>query len=760
LNKIAFVGTYPPRRCGIGTFTKNLVDSVVRAKVNGRLKDLNASVVALSDQGDRYEYPPEVSFEIRSPHSADYRRAAEFLNLSDVDAVSIQHEFGIFGGDDGEYLLQLMENLKKPSITTLHTILSNPTSSQLQIIKEICRLSTFVVVQSEKGKEFLTSIYGVPPFKIKLIYHGAPDVPFLDPVIYKDRFHAINKWVILTFGLLAPNKGIEIALKSLSGVIKKFPEVLYVVLGTTHPVIKKQFGEEYRLFLQKMVHNLGLEKNVVFHNYFVTEEELIQFIVAADIYLTPYLSQEQIVSGTLTYAIACGKAIISTPYYYASEMLGEERGCLSPFGDSETMSSLLIRLLDDSEQRNRFRTGCYRFGRRFVWPKIGAAYYQLFKKAVEKYKSLPAFYSIPTLQKEQGLPEVKLDYLFSITDDTGLFQHASYTIPDRRHGYTTDDNARGIVVLERNWALFKDEKVIPFLNIYLSFLRYAFNDKTGYFRNFMAYDRHFQEESGSEDSHSRALWALGCLIRRPPNQSVLTFATNLFQSASLVVEKFTSPRAWAYIIIGFNRYLERFGGDVRIKNATKNIMELLVTHYKNNESPDWPWLENEVTYDNARIAQAVIMAGRRFNKTEVLEKGLRSLEWLFSIQTDPSGRHLSLIGNNGWLKRGGEKAKFDQQPIEITALIDACYEAYLATKEKRWFEKAQLAFKWFLGSNDLNVVLYDSKTGGCKDGLTPTGVNENEGAESSLAFLLSLECLYQFNNLLEAEKTISSRAPQ
>ncbi|MFH0795904.1 MAG: glycosyltransferase family 4 protein [Candidatus Omnitrophota bacterium] len=754
LKEISVLSTYPPKKCGIGIFASNMVASLRQMKISNQSeRKLDIRIIALSDTNQSYKYPNEVSFEVRNQQMADYRRAAEFVNLSGADVVSVQHEFGIFGGEDGDYLLQFLLDLKKPVVTTLHTIFLNPSPSQRQVLKEVCRLSTFLASQSQKGKELLARVYGVPEDKISLVYHGAPDVPFLDPVLYKDKLHAAGRKVVLTFGLLGPNKGIETVLSALPEVTAKFPELLYIVLGTTHPEIKKHYGEEYRLSLQRTVRELDLEKNVLFHNYFVTEEELIQYIVAADIYLTPYLSEEQIVSGTLTYAITCGKAIISTPYYYAREMLAEGRGCLAPFGDSRALTENLCELFGDDAKRNQMRKECYQFGQRFLWHKVAKDYHSLFEKAATSYRPSVSLPLLRRFRKELVLPEVKLDYLlYTLTDDTGLFQHAFLTIPDRTHGYTTDDNARGVVTLECNWSLFKNEQVIPFLQCYLSFIRYAFDDEKRRFRNFMTYNRQFSEEIGSEDSHGRALWAIGAIIRRPPSRSILNVATGLFRVAFSFTASFSSPRAWAYCVIASCYYLERFGGDLEVKNIQRKLVELLTQLCQRNISDDWPWLEDTVTYDNARIPQALIMVGKRFGDADLLQLGLRLIEWLVSVQTAPSGRHLSLVGNNGWLARGGTKAQFDQQPLEVTGLVDACAEAFLATGDETWLNKARFSFQWFLGNNDLNEVLYDSETGGCRDGLMANGVNQNEGAESCLAFLLSLQRLYQLEQVISVQK--------
>ncbi len=749
---ITGVSTYPPRQCGIATFTRNLFAPVSPyGSEHGEKALKRIRIVALSSHdGGHQDYPPEVSFEIRSSYIADYRRSAEFVNLSDTEVVSLQHEFGIFGGEAGEYILEFLSNIRKPVVTTLHTVLSRPEDKYLQVLKSVCQYSSFVVVQSEKARELLNKVYDVPEEKIRLIYHGAPDVPFLDTYLYKEKFHAENHTVLMTFGLLSPNKGIESVIEALPPVIEKFPELLYIILGKTHPEVVKRYGEKYRMSLHQKVHKLGIEDNVLFHDYYVTKEELIQFLTASDIFITPYLSEEQTVSGTLTYALACGKVIISTPYYYAKEMLADGRGCLVPFNDSESISRELMELLKYPSKRNEMRKRSYLFGRNLVQKKIFFEYLNVFHEAVINHKRSDNSASrllLPELHKPV-LPEVNLSHIYNLTDDTGILQHARFILPNRYHGYTTDDNARAAVVAHQNWNVFKNENSLTLLYKYLSFLHHAFNEENKRFRNFMGYDRKFIEDAGSEDSHSRALWALSFIIKNPPNHSILVFSTELFKFAYSPLQTFTSPRSWAYGIIAFSRYLERFGGDLAVKDTLAILVTKLRKLYEKNSSQDWPWIEDIVTYDNGRIPQALLIAGKRFQDKGLLNYGIKSLKWLLSVQTNSEANAVSLIGNDGWMKRGSKKADFDQQPMEISAMVDACAEAYNITGEEKWLRAMYFCFQWFMGNNDLNEPLYDPKTGGCHDGLSVKEVNSNQGAESTLCFFLTLHQLYKFGHLI------------
>ena len=741
--RVSFVATYPPRRCGIGTYTYDLVHALAELYGESLSETDNLQVVALNKPHEVYNYGDEVRFDIREQHRTDYRESADLLNLSQTEVVSIQHEFGIFGGNDGAYLLHLLTNLKKPIVTTLHTVLKVPTIGQLDTLKSICSYSSLVVVHSQKAVEFLIDIYGVPREKILVIHHGVPDVPFLDPAYYKDKFHAEGRRVILTFGLLNPNKGIEVAIEALASVMKEFPDVLYIVLGATHPEVKRRFGEQYRVSLERLVKQLKLERHVVFHNRFVKLEGLLQFLVAADICVTPYLSKEQTASGSLAYALGCGKAVISTPYWYAEELLADERGCLVPFRDASALATQLCELLGNETKRHRLRKRAYRFGREMVWKEVAGSYFKAFQRAIQEHGKLAVRSRIRRTAVEQlAVPEVNLDHLRMMTDDTGVSQHAFYTTPNRSQGYCTDDNARAAIVALMDFRLFKDESILPLLHIYLAFLDYSLNREKGRVRNFMSYDRRWREEVGSEDSHGRTLWALGVTVDNAPTDAILGFATSLFNQALPACLSFTSPRAWAYSILGCREYLHRFGGDREARDTLQSLAQRLFDLFQTNSSEEWPWGEDIVAYANARLPQALIAAGQWLEDEAMWRQGVRSLEWLLKIQTAKDG-HLSLIGNKGWFKRGGKRARFDQQPIEVAALVDACYEAYTATQNKIWHTEMNRCFDWFLGRNDLREIVYDFSTGGCRDGLQSAGGNRNEGGESTVCWLMALHRMHE-----------------
>ncbi|RKY74155.1 MAG: glycosyl transferase family 1 [Candidatus Latescibacterota bacterium] len=757
--RISFVATYPPRQCGIATYTYDLVHALAQLYDESVGESENLQVVALKKPQEVYSYGDEVRFDIREQHRTDYRESADLLNLSQTEVVNIQHEFGIFGGNDGSYILQLLAALKKPVVTTLHTVLKAPTPQQLDVLKSICSYSSLVVVHSQKAVEFLVDIYGVPREKVLVIHHGVPDVPFLDPAYYKDKFHAEGRRVILTFGLLNPNKGIEVAIEAVASLVKEFPDVLYVVLGATHPEVKRRFGEQYRVSLERLVKQLKLKEHVVFHKRFVKLEELLQFLVAADICVTPYLSKEQSASGSLAYAIGCGKAVISTPYWYAEELLADERGCLVPFGDADALANQLRELLSNETKRHRLRKRAYLFGRQMIWKEVAGRYLDVFQRAVREYGKLAVRSRIRrTVLEQLAIPEINLAHLRIMTDNTGIFQHAIYATPNRSHGYCTDDNARAAIVALMNFRLFKDESILPLLHIYLSFLDYSLDRETGRARNFMSYDRRWLEEIGSEDCHGRTLWALGITVDQAPTEAILGFATNLFNQALPSCLSFNSPRAWAYSILGCRAYLERFGGDREARDALRLLAQRLFHLFQANSSKEWLWGEDIVAYNNARLPQALIAAGQWLKDETMWRQGLQSLEWLLKIQTARDG-HLSVVGNKGWLKRGGKKARFDQQPIEVAALVDACYEAYRATENKHWCVEMNRCFDWFLGRNDLREIIYDFSTGGCRDGLQSAGANRNEGGESTVCWLMALHRMHEIaqSDTDEVEELVADR---
>ncbi|GMO43603.1 MAG: glycosyltransferase family 4 protein [Termitinemataceae bacterium] len=753
---IAFIGNYLPRQCGIATFTTSLCESVASVRPG-----LSCFAVPITDIPEGYAYPDRVRFEIEEKNLDSYRRAADFLNSNNPDIVCLQHEYGIFGGEDGIFLLSLIRKLRMPIVTTVHTIKAAPSGRQLRILCEIADRSSFVVVMSQKAAELLSTVYKIPLGKIRIIQHGIPDMSFIDPSFYKAQFDLAEKTVLLTFGLLSQNKGIEQVIRALPQITRVKPETVYIVLGATHPALIRHEGEAYRLSLQQLAADLHVEKHVLFRNRFVSADELKEYLVMADIYITPYLYEEQITSGTLAYSYGIGNAIISTPYWHAAELLADGRGILVPFNSPQAIADAVIHLATNETERNAMRKNAFLAGRSMTWQKVAAQYVELFAEArmichlpdsaINGTSPLGGRFS----QEEQNeLPKLKLDHVKRLTDDTGIFQHAVYTVPNYKEGYCSDDNARALILMV-HLAAAADEENPEFdrlASIYLSMLQFAFDEKSKRFKNFLLYNRTWLDEIASEDSHGRVVWALGTCLGKYHNPGFQGTAAKLFEAGLPIVTEFTSPRSWAFSIIAIHEYLKRFCGDRLVDGIREELALRLFDAYKNNASSDWLWFESYLSYDNAKLSHALIQSGADSGNMKMLDAGLTSLKWLMEVQSSPQG-HFRPIGSDRVYNKGEEKPVFDQQPLEANSAISACLEACRVSGDMFWHREAQRAFRWYLGGNDLSLFVFDAVSGGCHDGLHVDRLNQNEGAESTLAFHLAL-C-----EMREAEKSILLEEP-
>ena len=735
--RIAFLGGYLPRLCGIATFTHDLCESVANAAPGSQ-----CFAGAVNDRLDAYEYPPRVRFELDEKDLDSYRRAADFLNFNNVDVLCVQHEFGIYGGSAGSHLLTLLREVRMPVVTTLHTILREPNPAQRKVMDELVRRSDRLVVMAHKGAEILKETYGVPDAKVDLILHGIPDIPFIDSSFYKVQLGVEGRMVLLTFGLLGPGKGIEYVIEALPEIVKRHPNVVYLVLGATHPHLVARDGENYRLGLERLAENRGVKEHVIFYNRFVSLDDLKEFIGATDIYLTPYLNESQITSGTLAYVFGAGKAVVSTPYWHAQEMLAEGRGILVPFRDPPAITEGVCAFLDDPALMERTRVEAYKLGREMIWPAVAQRYLESFQRAGADRKAAPrkAFAGWTLASRPYDLPPLRLNHVVRMSDGTGIFQHAMFNVPNFHEGYCTDDNARALILcnlLDELGGRPPEENLDRLATSYLAFLSAALNEDTGRFRNFMSHGRQWLEEAGSEDSHARALWALGTAAGRSRNEGHQKLSSQLFERGLAAVDAFISPRAWAFTLLGAHEYLRRFPGHPRTLAVCRDLTDRLVDLWQHCATDDWPWFEPIATYDNARLCQALLLSGQWLPHPEALAIGIKSLEWLTSLQKTQAG-HFRPIGSNGFCERGGARADFDQQPVEAQAMVAACLEAFRATQDPAWSREAKRAFEWFLGRNDLGLPLYDSSSGGCSDGLHQDRVSANQGAESTLAFHLSL----------------------
>ncbi len=729
--RIAFVGGFQPRRCGIATFTRDLCEAVATASPGSQ-----CYAGAVNDRIEGYKYPPRVRFELFEKDLDSYRRAADFLNFNKAQILCAQHEFGIYGGLAGSHLLALLKEVRMPVVTTLHTVLLEPNTAQMKVMEELIQRSDRLVVMARKGLEILRDIYDVPVGMVDVIPHGIPDVPFEDSEKFKGQFGLEGRKVLLTFGLLGPGKGIEHAIEALPAIVARYPEVVYLVLGATHPHLVAREGESYRLGLERLVEEHGLKEHVIFYNRFVSPEDLLEFVGATDIYLTPYLNEAQITSGTLAQVFGAGKAVVSTPYWHATELLADGRGVVVPFRDPEAIAGAVCAYLDDPPRMERTRNGAYQAGRAMIWTAVAVNYLESFERALEDRKAAPrgtpGGWSLGS--RPYNLPPLRLDHIIRMSDGTGIFQHATFNVPNFHEGYCTDDNARAFILCN----LLEEPSLLDHMATrYLAFLTASLDPESARFRNFMSHDRRWLEKAGSEDSHARALWALGVGTGRSRNDGHQRLSVHLFELGLPPVVSFTSPRAWAFTLLGIHEYLGKYPSKAKVLEAREVLTAKLVDLWNRCATEDWPWFETSATYDNARLSQAMILSGQSMGDDAMLDIGLESLRWLASIQKTQAG-HFRPIGSNGFYVKDGARADFDQQPVEAQAMVSASLAACRATGDAFWTSEAKRAFEWFLGRNDLGQALYDPTGGGCGDGLHEDRVNANQGAESSLAFQISL----------------------
>jgi glycosyltransferase involved in cell wall biosynthesis len=756
IQRVAFVGNYLPRRCGIATFTHDLHQAVVLSR-----PALETCVVAMNDAGRTYDYPDSVEVEIADETIDSYLSAAATLNRGGFDVVSLQHEYGIFGGSEGCHIIELLKRLTMPVVTTLHTVLAEPSPDQRAVMDEIIARSARLLVMAEKGHELLKEVYGVPSRMIDVIPHGIPDVPFSGTHDAKCKLGLGGKTIILTFGLLSPTKGIETVIEAMPKIVDACPDAVYVVLGASHPNLVRQHGEAYRESLQARVAELDLDEHVVFIDQFVDQATLLDFIAACDVYVTPYLNEAQMTSGTLAYSFGLGKAVVSTPYWHASELLDDGRGILVPFGDTLSIGREIAGLLSDEPRRNAMRQRAYTDSRSMTWARTAATYLSTFEAV--KRNSRPAPLAIPTGRSAQPVafqdPQFRTSHFLSMCDSTGLLQHAIHCIPDRAHGYCVDDNARALLLSVALGGPGEPRFASTLTTRFAAFIQHAWNPDTRRFRNFMSYDRRWLEPQGSEDSHARTLWALGACAGADPDASRRRWAGALFEQAMPSVEWFTSPRAWAFALLGIDAYITCHANDPSCERMRGILAEKLLVALRAVETSDeWVWFEDQLAYDNARLPQALIATGVATKNQDLIDAGMRALRWLMTIQSSPNG-NFRPVGTESFGNARRHPLAFDQQPVEAAATISACLAAWNVTHDPEWASGATSAFAWFLGQNDLSTPLADPETGSCRDGLHRDRVNENRGAESVLSYLLGVVEMRQFSRATSIEhqkKTLNS----
>lgn len=735
VKKLGFVSSFLPNKCGIATFTGDLI-----AGLHDSSSEAFEPLVVAMQPETPYQYAEPVKFEIRSKVKNDYISAADYINFSHVDAVSVQHEFGLFGGEGGSYLNLFLHRINAPIISTLHTVLEEPEPHYYQSMLDLCELSQKVIVMNERGVRMLQDIYGVPAGKIELIAHGIPDLPFVDSSYYKHKFGMDGRKTILTFGLLSKNKGIELMLRALPAIIKADPSVIYIILGATHPGVIRHEGEAYRFGLQRLVKELGLQDHVIFHNQFVTAEKLHNFLCAADIYVTPYSNENQLTSGTLAFAVGTGKAVVSTPYWAAEELLADGRGKLVRFNDPAHLAESVISIIENESDFYSYRRKAYDYGRNITWPMIGKKYWKIFSsKRLPRRLAAKSHSFIEDAKSMLEVPEPPLDHLKRMTDDTGLYQHAKFIIPNREHGYCTDDNARAVVVMTKYYVQYAEPEALRLFDIYLSFIYHAQN-ADGTVNNFMNFDRSWIKGEPANDALGRTLWAFGTVMGEPPLPRYLPIIKDCFDKSVHHVPDL-SMRGKAYAIFGMADYLKQFPGASDIKRHLAMAADHIVDEYNAHSCDDWPWFEGTMTYDNGVLPHALFIAAAVTGDDKYFDVAEKTCRFL--IDNTYKDDHFSFIGCKGWYKRNGFRANFDQQPLEVACTVMMLKAAFEATGDRDFLKLGRRAFDWFLGENDLNTPVYDFRTKGSADGLESDGLNLNQGAESLVSFLLSLLCIVE-----------------
>ncbi len=744
VKRVALIGNYPPRLCGIATFTYDVHVAIATA-----FPGIDVDVYAMQDPGSSHAYPSAVVCSIAQDDMAEYRAAAHRINASGADVVIVQHEYGIFGGDSGAHLLRLLDRVSAPVIVTLHTVLESPNAGQRAVLDALARRAAKLIVMAEKGREILERVNGVAPEKIAVVPHGVPDRPLIDTAEIKPRFGFEGRDVLLTFGLLSPNKGIETVITALPQIVAAHPEALYVVLGATHPHLVAREGEAYRERLRTLAEDMGVADNVRFIDGFLEQDLLLDYLAAADIYVTPYLNEAQITSGTLSYAVALGKPVVSTPYWHATELLADDVGIIAPFGDSGAFVDAINSLLDDRSRMERMRDRAYALGREMIWPRLAAAYIAICEEAITRrpVRLKPA-------ERNEHIPsQPKLDGVERLTDGCGIIQHSIFAIPDRDHGYCVDDNCRALLLMHMIEGA-DAARANELATIYASFVQHAWNGEIGRFRNFMAFDRNWLEREGSEDSFGRSLWAIGVTASEARKADMRRWALHLFDQVAPHALALVSPRTLAFALIGADAVLDAHPGHPLARSLVAEFGRRLLHEIEAVQRPGWIWFETVLGYDNARLPEALIRAGRRLGDKNMLATGLKSLDWLDGMQRNPD-RLFRAVGTDSFGRPFAEPLPFDQQPLEAWATIDAAAVAFEATGDQRWVETAWTAYRWYRGANDVSLPIGSPEDGGCFDGLMSDRVNLNQGAESVLAFQFA--CCGMIRLLARAENDGATR---
>lgn len=726
--RITFISTYIPRKCGIATYTKDLIEQL-------QMQKKSIEVIALNDSDENFQYPSVVTKTLTKNNKEEYVRIAKQINTSQTDIVHIQHEFGIFGGEDGEYILDFARALEKPFIVTFHTILKTPSQKQMEIIKELTRLSCHVIIMKEIGKDRLIHIYGANDRDISIIYHGVPDMDHLKKEAIKIKLGLEKKFILMTSNLISDNKGIEYVIQALPDIVEKIPQVFLLIIGETHPEVKKKEGEKYRSMLEALVKKLGVAEHVQFINEYLLLEKLKEYFVSADIILTPYLEPEQITSGTLAYAIGAGKVCISTPFIYAKNMLKNNRGILIPFKDAGAIISEVISVYTNPKIQQAFGKHAYALGKQMRWPKIAAKHNVLYRDLLKRERQIQRRVARYITQ------QLDITYLCTNTSTMGIVQHAQGILPNTKSGYSTDDNARALIVIAALYKKNSSPELLALVKGYLGFLFFA-QEENGKFHTFLGPDNTWLDKEEVNDASGKAIWALGFFLYSCPNSPFTISTDNMFRKTFRNVSSICDVRTAAFTLFGIYYYFIAFEDKADIATlARESLIQLanyLVGQYKKEKSDTWEWFEKEMAYDNFRLPEALFYAYLATKNEEYKSIAQKTLNFALDANYDKEKQIFDFIGQNGWYKKGGEKADFDQQPLEAASAVSCCCLAYKVTRKQKYKVKAYEAFSWFFGKNRNHAIMTDNQTKGIYDGLTQTGVNENQGSESTICFLLAI----------------------
>ena len=718
--RIAMIGGFTPRRCGIATFTAD-----VHASITAGFPQASVDVYAMAPVGNDIAFGEPVRGVIVENDAGSFIAAAAEIEASGADVVWLQHEFGLFGGHAGDMILQLIERIAAPLIVTLHTVMPDPDADQLRVMRRLVARASKLIVMSQRAADLLGTVFGADKAQIELIPHGVPDRPFGRSQKFKAQFGFDGRQVLMTFGLLSPGKGIETVIAALPSIAAEHPQAVYCIVGATHPNLVAREGEAYRTRLQDLARELGVEDHIRWIDAFLDTERLLEMIEAADIYVTPYRGANQATSGTLSYAVALGKAVVSTPYVHASELLAGDHGVLVPFDDSAALACEIGKLLGSPERLLAIQQRAYARGRALIWPEIAAQC-----MAVVAETQIDAAQLLPVHGGPGGI-----EGLLRICDGTGILQHSSFSVPDRAHGYCVDDNARALMLMNQLGADAEPHRS-RLTAVFAGFVQSAWNSETGEFRNFMSYDRGWLEAAGSQDSSGRTLWALGATANHGQTASLRRWARRLFDQTAFSARGFGSPRARAFAMLGADCLLASDAGNEAAQAILSEGAEFLMDRLEQTRRADWPWFESVLAYDNCRMPEALIRAGLRLERADLTRCGLDTLRWILNLQISPAG-HFRPVGSDSFGHFYAAPRPFDQQPVEAWAAIDAASAAYDAAGDACWLAHARRAYAWFLGANDRGVVVADLQNGSCHDGINPRGLNLNEGAESVLAWQLA-----------------------